>query len=95
MTRRKWTICPVCDGEGRSSAYLGAFTQDDMDQQDPDFLEDYVRGRYDRPCDTCGGDGKVTDDMLDRRRDRRADAYVQWQESGCPEGSFSSWYGEG
>ena len=46
----KWTICRHCQGEGTSSAYLGAFTRDDMDEAGPEFLEDYMAGRYDRAC---------------------------------------------
>lgn len=52
-----WAICPDCNGHGGSSAYLGAFTREDMDE-DPEFFEDYMAGRYDRPCPNCNG-GKV------------------------------------
>ncbi|MGH6792165.1 MAG: hypothetical protein ACRECF_05440 [Methyloceanibacter sp.] len=54
----RFEICPTCDGHGQSSAYLGAFTGDQM-REDPDFADDYRRGRYDRACDECGGTGKV------------------------------------
>ena len=55
----KWTICSACQGEGKSSAYLGAFTRDDLDQQGPEWCEDYFAGRLDRACETCDGAGKV------------------------------------
>lgn len=55
----KWAICHACSGHGASSAYLGAYTRDEMDQQGPDFLEDYMAGVYDRTCDDCDGSGKV------------------------------------
>jgi hypothetical protein len=55
----RWEICGRCRGEGKSSAYLGAFTQSDMDEAGPEFLEDYVSGAYDRACDRCDGTGKV------------------------------------
>lgn len=54
-----WHICGACEGSGGSSAYLGAFTCTDMREMDDDFREDYFAGRYDRPCETCGGSGKV------------------------------------
>lgn len=57
----KWCICGQCDGDGNSSAYLGAFTSDDMRDMDDDFMDDYFAGNYDRPCDHCGGTGKVQD----------------------------------
>lgn len=54
----KWEICPTCRGKGTSSAYLGAFTGDDM-REDPEFFEDYMNGNYDRSCDECDGTGKI------------------------------------
>lgn len=55
----RWIICSACRGEGKSSAYLGAFTAEDMDEAGPEFVEDYIAGNYDRACDTCGGSGKL------------------------------------
>ena len=58
----KYEICPHCKGTGTSSSYLGAFTRDDMDEAGPEFVEDYMRGDYDRACDECeGGKVKVVD----------------------------------
>jgi hypothetical protein len=54
-----WEICSHCHGHGKSSAYLGAYTRDDMDEAGPEFLEDYMAGSYDRHCDSCDGTGKV------------------------------------
>lgn len=54
----KWQICGQCSGEGMSSAYLGAFTREDFDE-DPDFAVAYMDGVYDRPCERCSGAGKV------------------------------------
>jgi hypothetical protein len=62
----KWQICGQCEGHGTSSAYLGAFTRDDLDEEGPEFCEDYFAGRYDRACETCGGSGKVK--VVDRDR---------------------------
>lgn len=55
----RWVICSSCEGEGKSSAYLGAFTRDQLDEEGPEFIEDYFAGHYDRACDRCGGAGKV------------------------------------
>lgn len=54
-----WHICHHCRGSGKSSAYLGAFTQEDMDEAGPEFMDDYMSGVYDRPCDHCKGSGKL------------------------------------
>lgn len=72
----KWCICPRCEGNGTSSAYLGAITRDTFDD-DPEFAEDYMAGRYDRPCDECGGSGKVK--QVDTKKTPKADLDA-WQE---------------
>jgi RecJ-like exonuclease len=54
----RWEICDRCNGEGKSSAHLGAFTGDQM-REDPDFAEDYMNGMYDKSCHVCSGTGKV------------------------------------
>lgn len=61
-----WAICSHCRGEGKSSAYLGAFTADEMYEEGPEFMEDYMSGFYDRTCDECGGSGKVMEVDEDR-----------------------------
>lgn len=55
----RWALCSACEGHGKSSAYLGAYTQSEMDEQGPELFDDYMAGRYDRRCDECGGSGKV------------------------------------
>lgn len=64
----KWAICNGCRGDGKSSAYLGAFTGDQM-REDPDFAADYIDGLYDRTCERCGGTGKAA--ILDPARTPR------------------------
>lgn len=54
----KWEICSACEGHGKSSAYLGAFSGEEL-RDDPDFAEDYFAGHYDRACECCNGAGKV------------------------------------
>lgn len=76
----KWVICGTCRGHGKSSAYLGAFTGDQM-REDPDFAEEYMAGGYDRTCDECGGSGKVK--VVDMKAMTKADrvAYRAQQRS--------------
>ncbi len=61
----KWEICPDCEGHGTSSAYLGAFTREDIDDAGEEFMDDYMSGRLDRACDHCSG-GKIK--VVDRSR---------------------------
>lgn len=49
----KFVICMHCQGSGKSSAYLGAFTASDWRELDDEFKEDYMAGRYDRACEFC------------------------------------------
>lgn len=62
----RWVVCPSCNGAGTSSAYLGAFTASEWEDQDQDFREEYMAGRYDRPCDACNG--RTTVSRIDRKR---------------------------
>jgi len=55
----KWRICDDCEGDGRTSAHMGSWTASEWAQEDPDFQEDYMAGRYDRACPHCKGTGKV------------------------------------
>jgi hypothetical protein len=59
-------VCPTCQGEGKHSGHLGAFTRDEMDEQGPEFFEDYMRGFYDKTCEQCGGLRVV--DVIDLER---------------------------
>lgn len=57
----KIVICDACSGKGSSSAYLGAFSGERLAEAraDDEFWEDYMSGKLDRPCETCGGAGRV------------------------------------
>lgn len=55
----KWEICGTCEGHGKSSSYLGAFTRDQLSDMGDDWCDDYFAGRMDRACDACDGLGKV------------------------------------
>lgn len=72
----KWEICSACNGHGKSSAYLGAFTHDEM-YEDPDFADDYFAGNYDRTCDCCEGGGKVMAVDFDRLTPEETEAFCQ------------------
>lgn len=101
----KWEICGHCEGEGKSSAYLGAFTMEEM-HDDPDFAEDYRSGAYDRPCEYCsGGKVKVTNlkkmseehraaygqQLLEEAADRQTERMERLMEGGWRE---EGWFGE-
>lgn len=55
-----WVICHFCAGEGKSSAHLGAITQDDWEENwSEDEFADYIDGFYDKKCESCEGRGRV------------------------------------
>lgn len=50
----EWAVCGTCHGKGTSSLYLGSFSAEAL-WEDPEFAEEYMEGRYDKPCPECGG----------------------------------------
>lgn len=56
----RWVICSQCDGEGKSSAYLGAYTAEEFHEAfSDDDQQAYFRGEYDRTCECCRGRGSI------------------------------------
>lgn len=51
----QYVVCDACQGTGKTSEYLGEFTQSEWAEQDEEFRENYMAGYYDRPCEECGG----------------------------------------
>ncbi|WP_051448365.1 hypothetical protein [Bradyrhizobium sp. WSM1417] len=68
----KWLICSHCEGTAKSSSHLGAFTASEWADQDDDFRDDYLAGRYDVPCQACDGLGRVQ--LIDRN------AVIGWRQ---------------
>jgi len=52
----KWVICHRCDGDGAHSHHLGVVDPEDCS---PEEWDDYMAGGHDRPCECCGGTGKL------------------------------------
>ena len=53
----RFKVCDLCGGKGKHvnpSIDCGGLSRDDFDY-DPDFEEDYMRGRYDVSCYQCRG----------------------------------------
>ena len=71
-------VCPQCRGEGSSSLYLGSYTQSEMDEQGPEFYEDYMTGAYDRTCDTCGGLRVIDEPDLKEMTDEIRCEFIDW-----------------
>lgn len=74
----RWAICSHCQGEGSSSAHLGAITASEWAEDwDQDDREAYLGGFYDQSCAHCQG-GKVLEvdiascRTLEQRRALRA-----------------------
>jgi len=50
-------VCPICDGKGthvNPSIDCDGLTREDF-EDDPDFAEEYMAGRYDQQCNGCHG----------------------------------------
>jgi predicted Fe-S protein YdhL (DUF1289 family) len=60
----KWAICPTCEGCGTDRGASvecdgGGITASEAAELGDDFMDDYRGGFYDKPCQPCGGTGKV------------------------------------
>ncbi len=75
----RWEVCPSCDGRGTTCRHVecdgGGFTSSEWAEQDADFREDYLAGRYDRACDECGGRTTVKIVDFDRLSPEDAKSY--------------------
>ena len=72
-----WEICGVCSGEGKvvnPSIDAGGINPE-VFADDPDFYEDYMSGRFDIPCNYCGGSGKVKVLDVDKLSDEEREDY--------------------
>ena len=61
----EYIVCPLCRGSGTQTLHGRAFTRGEMDEQGPEFLEDYLEGVYDHPCDHCKGKRVTTQEIWD------------------------------
>ena len=62
----RWEVCWLCEGKGshvNPAIDAGGLTAEDF-AEDPDFADSYFEGRYDQPCNACGG--RTTVKALDR-----------------------------
>jgi hypothetical protein len=49
-------LCWRCNGDGAHDSWDGGMTVDELYEQGDEFVHDYFAGRYDKPCEVCGGD---------------------------------------
>ena len=73
----KYKVCLRCRGRGVHDCWYGGLTGQELDEQGPEFREDYLAGVYDRACDMCQGQRVllvVDVDLLDVPTRKRFDA---------------------
>lgn len=51
----KYKVCGRCQGSGSHDCWEGGMTGDEMAEQGPEFIDDYLSGMYSVPCTTCRG----------------------------------------
>ena len=57
--------CSVCNGTGSHvNPSIDANGLSSIDQEDPDFMDNYRSGVYDVVCNNCGGVGSVESDNI-------------------------------
>lgn len=78
----KYEVCPTCDGKGThvNPAIDGnGLTQEDFDEQGPNFREDYMSGVYDVSCYECKGLRVVLVPDTERNSKEDIEAWVGYQ----------------
>jgi DnaJ-class molecular chaperone len=80
-----WVVCSACQGSGVTVAHVecdgGGFTSSEWAEQDDDFREGYMSGRYDRPCPTCKGERVVAKADPRRMTPEQKKHWNVWRES--------------
>ena len=82
--RKKWMICPVCEGEGKTvnpAIDCNGLTAEDF-HEDPDFFEDYMNGTYDITCRACSGKRVVTKNRVKELAQNAEDRELAARENG-------------
>ena len=51
----KFVVCDRCQGRGVHDCWEGGMTGDEMAEQGPEFMDDYLDGMYDKACTVCNG----------------------------------------
>lgn len=72
----RWEVCGRCDGAGAVALPGQSFTSEEMWEMGEEFLEDYLSGRYDEPCPSCGG--RTTVAVVDEAR-LAPDVLASWE----------------
>lgn len=76
----KYAVCDNCEGKGTQvnpNVDGNGLTQEDFDEQGPDFFDDYMSGVYDIPCLECHGMRVVLVADENRLTDEQKSAYYQ------------------
>ena len=88
--RKKWMVCPVCEGEGKTvnpAIDCQGLTREDF-AEDPDFEESYFRGDYDITCRACHGQRVVTRERIHELDQNAEDRRLAAMEDGNYEGGW-------
>lgn len=77
----KFELCPRCEGAGKHDhpAFENGLTQSDF-EEDPDFREEYLAGRYDVPCEECHGQRVVVVPDCERLSPEEKEVLNSYQE---------------
>lgn len=86
-TRTKYRVCGTCEGEGKMVHRAASVWTGEDRAADPDAFEDMLEGRYDVPCDECGGLRVTTEETRREFADRRNAHFEMLAEQGIGPGS--------
>jgi hypothetical protein len=84
----KWIICPECEGDGATSKHLGVINAEDWD---PEEMEGYMAGKYDRRCGCCGGSGKMREGNVSSFYEKEAEREAAYRYACAEDGRRCDW----
>ena len=77
-----YVVCPVCNGRGEfvnPDIDRQGLSREDFDQ-DPDFAEDYISGRFNIPCGLCHGNNVIPEaNRKEEREELEAALYEAYE----------------
>jgi hypothetical protein len=76
-------VCGRCGGRGVHDAWEGGMTASEMDEQGPEFFDDYMAGHYDKICTECHGRNVqevVDEDALEKNNPELFEIWCDYQQ---------------
>ena len=75
----RWIVCPRCEGNGTQDCFSGGMTASELHEAGEEFINDYVAGHYNIPCEQCNGRTTVAAVNKDQCNPAQLAAWQCWE----------------